>query len=147
MKNSESKKAVFIVGSARSGTTLLQSMLASHPEVYSFPETHFFRGTIPKFSEIFHFSKKGKQTSSIWHSRFSWFRYLIFYCGYFSFSMYYVFKFQFYKICCKSNKSNKQFTELQRKDYCCTCTNKKPGLIALFPNRSGSLLWFYYHYY
>ena len=50
MKNSESKKAVFIVGSARSGTTLLQSMLASHPEVYSFPETHFFRGTIPKFS-------------------------------------------------------------------------------------------------
>ena len=50
MKNSESKKAVFIIGSARSGTTLLQSMLASHPEVYSFPETHFFRGTIPKFS-------------------------------------------------------------------------------------------------
>jgi hypothetical protein len=50
MKNSESKKAVFIVGSARSGTTLLQSMLASHPDVYSFPETHFFRGTIPKFS-------------------------------------------------------------------------------------------------
>ena len=35
-------KRIFIVGVARSGTTLLQSMLASHPEIHSFPETHFF---------------------------------------------------------------------------------------------------------
>lgn len=33
---------IFIVGCPRSGTTLLQSMLAAHPEVVSFPETHFF---------------------------------------------------------------------------------------------------------
>lgn len=32
----------FVVGSARSGTTLLQAMLAAHPRVFSLPETHFF---------------------------------------------------------------------------------------------------------
>ncbi len=32
----------FIVGSARSGTTLLQAMVAAHPRVHSLPETHFF---------------------------------------------------------------------------------------------------------
>jgi len=37
----------FIVGCPRSGTTLLQSMIASHPKVVSFPETHFFSGTLP----------------------------------------------------------------------------------------------------
>ncbi|MDQ6704113.1 MAG: sulfotransferase [Pseudomonadota bacterium] len=34
---------VFLVGCPRSGTTLLQSMLYAHPEIYSFPETHFFK--------------------------------------------------------------------------------------------------------
>ncbi len=34
---------VFLVGAPRSGTTWLQAMLASHPEVYSGPETHFGR--------------------------------------------------------------------------------------------------------
>jgi hypothetical protein len=34
---------VFVVGTPRSGTTLLQSMLASHPQVLSFPETHYFK--------------------------------------------------------------------------------------------------------
>lgn len=33
---------VFLVGCPRSGTTLLQSMLASHSRIASFPETHFF---------------------------------------------------------------------------------------------------------
>jgi LPS sulfotransferase NodH len=32
----------FLVGCPRSGTTLLQSMLAAHPSLTSFPETHFF---------------------------------------------------------------------------------------------------------
>lgn len=32
----------FLVGCPRSGTTLLQSLLASHPRMHSFPETHFF---------------------------------------------------------------------------------------------------------
>ncbi len=35
-------KRVFLVGCPRSGTTLLQSLLAQHPEVATFPETHFF---------------------------------------------------------------------------------------------------------
>ncbi|MFG6096591.1 sulfotransferase [Leptothoe sp. ISB3NOV94-8A] len=33
---------IFIVGCARSGTTLLQSLLASHPDIASFPESKFF---------------------------------------------------------------------------------------------------------
>lgn len=40
-------KQVFLVGCPRSGTTLLQSMLASHSQVVSFPETHFFSETLP----------------------------------------------------------------------------------------------------
>ncbi len=35
-------KRVFLVGCARSGTTLFQSMLAAHPLICSFPETQFF---------------------------------------------------------------------------------------------------------
>ena len=36
------KNRVFIIGCPRSGTTLLQSLLTAHPEVASFPESHFF---------------------------------------------------------------------------------------------------------
>ena len=38
---------MFLVGCPRSGTTLLQSMIASHSNVVSFPETHLFSKTIP----------------------------------------------------------------------------------------------------
>jgi len=38
---------VFLVGCPRSGTTLLQSLLAAHPLVTSFPETHFFVDLVP----------------------------------------------------------------------------------------------------
>ncbi len=41
-------KRVFIVGCPRSGTTLLQGMLAAHPQVLSFPETHFFSIAYPR---------------------------------------------------------------------------------------------------
>lgn len=34
---------IFLVGCSRSGTTLLQSIIASHPRLTSFPETDFFR--------------------------------------------------------------------------------------------------------
>lgn len=40
--NSLIKKRIFIVGCPRSGTTLLQGMLAAHPDIYSIPETFFF---------------------------------------------------------------------------------------------------------
>lgn len=36
-------KRIFLVGCPRSGTTILQSLLASHPEVISFPESKFFQ--------------------------------------------------------------------------------------------------------
>lgn len=35
-------KRLFIVGCSRSGTTVLQVSLASHPRIHSFPETFFF---------------------------------------------------------------------------------------------------------
>lgn len=45
------KQRVFIVGCSRSGTTLLQTLLASHEEATTFPETQFFptmmRGRLP----------------------------------------------------------------------------------------------------
>jgi hypothetical protein len=37
----------FLVGCPRSGTTLLQSLVAAHPEFISFPETFFFSKTLP----------------------------------------------------------------------------------------------------
>ncbi len=33
---------LFIVGYPRSGTTVLQALLAAHPNVFAFPETHYF---------------------------------------------------------------------------------------------------------
>lgn len=41
-------KRVFIVGCARSGTTLLQGMLAAHHRVFSLPETFFFAKVFPR---------------------------------------------------------------------------------------------------
>lgn len=39
---------VFVVGCPRSGTTLVQSLLASHPTIHSFPESHFFALAVPR---------------------------------------------------------------------------------------------------
>lgn len=36
------RQRAFIVGCSRSGTTILQSLLAAHPEIQTFPESHFF---------------------------------------------------------------------------------------------------------
>ena len=41
------KGRIFIVGCPRSGTTLLQSLLAAHPEISSFPESFFFNYLVP----------------------------------------------------------------------------------------------------
>ncbi len=38
----EIKSRIFIVGCPRSGTTLLQGLLSSHPKITSFKESHFF---------------------------------------------------------------------------------------------------------
>ena len=35
-------KRIFLVGAPRSGTTILQSLLAAHSEIISFPESKFF---------------------------------------------------------------------------------------------------------
>ncbi|WP_373533611.1 sulfotransferase [Microcoleus sp.] len=42
-------KRIFLVGAPRSGTTILQSLLAAHPSIISFPETKFFYYLLPKF--------------------------------------------------------------------------------------------------
>lgn len=41
------KKPLFLVGCPRSGTTLLQSLLAAHPEIASLPESRFFQYAVP----------------------------------------------------------------------------------------------------
>ncbi|MEM1168432.1 MAG: sulfotransferase [Cyanobacteria bacterium P01_H01_bin.35] len=51
MMKLESKTRLFLVGCPRSGTTLLQSMLAAHPQILSFPETKFFWYLIPLYKE------------------------------------------------------------------------------------------------
>jgi hypothetical protein len=43
-----SNSGIFIVGCPRSGTTLLQSILASHSEIFTAPETSFFSRIIPR---------------------------------------------------------------------------------------------------
>ena len=40
------KHRIFLVGCPRSGTTMLQTVLAAHPEVQSFPETRLFRSVV-----------------------------------------------------------------------------------------------------
>jgi len=45
--NLEHNPHLFLVGCPRSGTTLLQSLLAAHSEIASFPESHFFRKLAP----------------------------------------------------------------------------------------------------
>ena len=42
---------VFLVGCPRSGTTLLQSLVAAHPDVLSLPETSFFQALRPHQSK------------------------------------------------------------------------------------------------
>lgn len=37
---------VFVVGCPRSGTTIVQAMLARHPDVFSLPETYFFEALL-----------------------------------------------------------------------------------------------------
>lgn len=41
-------KRIFIVGTARSGTTLSQSLIGNHPDIFTLPETHFLPYAIPK---------------------------------------------------------------------------------------------------
>ena len=40
--HSSTSKRIFVAGASRSGTTLLQSLLASHPYIHTFPETGAF---------------------------------------------------------------------------------------------------------
>ena len=63
----------FIVGCGRSGTSLLQSLIASHPRVHTFPETHFFNTKIfvpleklPSIMKEFLNKKKIRGCDSYW---------------------------------------------------------------------------------
>ncbi|UJG41542.1 MAG: sulfotransferase [Candidatus Heimdallarchaeum aukensis] len=48
----EIKSRIFLVGCPRSGTTLLQSLLAAHEDIISFPESHFFIYLLPKIPYV-----------------------------------------------------------------------------------------------
>ena len=69
--NNKINKRILIVGVARSGTTLLQSMLYSHSGIFSFPETHFFDYTIPTPKIARLFKVHGKKSHSIIREYFS----------------------------------------------------------------------------
>lgn len=54
-------KRFFIVGCPRSGTTLLQSFLASHSQIESFPESHFFThlvGRRASYQKLLHLASR-----------------------------------------------------------------------------------------
>jgi hypothetical protein len=63
MTQSAIKTRLFLVGCPRSGTTLLQSLLAAHPEVASFPESHLFQSLwMYRWSRLFGLaSSKGRK--------------------------------------------------------------------------------------
>lgn len=56
---------LFLVGCPRSGTTLLQSMLSSHPKVISFPETHLLSHTMPTNPVLRFFKIYGSTSRSV----------------------------------------------------------------------------------
>ncbi|WP_084696284.1 sulfotransferase family protein [Salisaeta longa] len=59
------QKRIFLVGYPRSGTTLLQSLIAAHPDVASFPESHFFprlRSARPWVNRLGLASRKARET-------------------------------------------------------------------------------------
>lgn len=60
------KGLVFIVGCGRSGTTLVKSMLNSHPLVYISPETFFFSSITVKGSSLISREDKINHLSSYW---------------------------------------------------------------------------------
>lgn len=65
MKQDSVKERIFLVGCPRSGTTLLQSTLAAHSRIYSFPESKFFHYLInpdSQRSKLMLASKKAKST-------------------------------------------------------------------------------------
>lgn len=45
----QGNRPVFLLGCPRSGTTLLQSLLAAHPDIASFRESKFFHFILPKY--------------------------------------------------------------------------------------------------
>lgn len=65
MKQNSVRERIFLVGCPRSGTTLLQSMLAAHSHIYSFPESKFFHYLVDlnsKRSKLMLASKKARPT-------------------------------------------------------------------------------------
>lgn len=62
------EKRIFIVGCPRSGTTILQSLLAAHPKITSFPESHFFANTcrVPILNSLGLVSPKSKEKFQDW---------------------------------------------------------------------------------
>jgi len=54
------KNRLFIVGTPRSGTSILQKFISNHPNIYSLPETHFFHNVDHRYRKYLGIgSKKG----------------------------------------------------------------------------------------
>lgn len=68
--NNKIKDRIFLIGCPRSGTTLLQSLLAANSHIFSFPETHLF--------EYLFYNKKLLSILGIanWRARSRWNRFL-----------------------------------------------------------------------
>jgi hypothetical protein len=64
MKTERGKRLIFVVGSARSGTTLVQTILDSHPDICAGPEFHHIPGVV-KLREKIRFDVQRKSIDFI----------------------------------------------------------------------------------
>lgn len=58
MINSSQKQLHFIIGIGRSGTTILNKILNSHPSIHSLPEANFLAFFLNQYKNVTHFSEK-----------------------------------------------------------------------------------------
>lgn len=60
-------RRIFVVGCPRSGTTVVQALLARHPQVYSLPETYFFESLLG--DAVARWGDRGARSRRRWYHR------------------------------------------------------------------------------
>jgi hypothetical protein len=73
MSSSSSQPPTFIVGSGRSGTTLLRLMLDAHPDISCGPETHFLRDLRHLVGEHWNLLSRYGFDKAYWHNKIHYF--------------------------------------------------------------------------
>lgn len=68
---SQIEKRIFIIGTARSGTTFLQSLVGAHSRIFTLPETHFFDQTLHPRKSIRFFEIITRKKKKILEERLS----------------------------------------------------------------------------